>query len=280
MSLSTGFTWTHKNIKLLGYSMAGISTSIVFPEADVCFDVAQGLPYQLPVNTLLITHGHLDHASGIPYLIGQKAMTGQLPPVFYMPQALVQPMRQMMKIWSEIEAHTYQFRFQAIAPGEEAPLKAPYFFRPFTTEHRVPSQGYTVFLKKKSLKVQFRGLEPDELGRLRREGADLDEFTDEPVISFTGDTKIEFLKNPTVAQSRVLIMEVTYWDGKKSVANAREWGHIHFDEFLQQLPSIKSEKILLIHASARYSTRELLKIMDERVPEHFKDRVELFPRPS
>jgi ribonuclease Z len=118
-----------------------------------------------------------------------------------------------------------------------------------------------------------------ELGRLRRQGQDLDEFIDEPVVSFTGDTRIEFLDDETVRRSRVLIMEVTYWDKKKSVENAREWGHIHFDELLPRLESIKSEKILLIHASARYSTAELKKILDERLPEHFKHRVELFPRP-
>ena len=66
MSLDHGYTWVHKDIKLVGYSLAGTTTSIAFPSADVVFDVAQGLPFQIPIKHLLITHGHMDHASGLP----------------------------------------------------------------------------------------------------------------------------------------------------------------------------------------------------------------------
>jgi ribonuclease Z len=280
MSLSTGFVWQHKNIRLLGYSMAGICTSMIFPDADVCFDVGPGLPFQNPVPNVLITHGHMDHASGVPYLIAQKAMTGQLPPTVYMPDALLRPLRDVMRIWQEIDHHTYQFQFKALNPGQEAPLKAPYFARTFPTYHRVPSQGYTVFERKKRLKPEFRDLEPHILGDLRRKGEVIDEHFEENILSFTGDTKIEFLDSDQVRGSRILVMEVTYWDNKKSVANAREWGHIHLDELIPRLESLKCEKIVLIHASARYSTRYLKEILDARIPEHLKSRVDLFPRPT
>lgn len=279
MSLAAGYVWKHKNIRLIGYSMAGICTSIVFPDADVCFDVGQGLPFQIPVPNILITHGHMDHASGLPYLIAQKAMTGQTPPTVYMPEPLLRPMRDIMRIWQEIDHHTYQFQFKSVAPGEERPLKAPYFFRAFPTQHRVPSQGYTVFEKKKKLRPEFKDLGPHELGDLRKKGEIIDEHFEEAVLSFTGDTKIEFLESEQVRKSRVLVMEVTYWDKKKSVENAREWGHIHLDEVIPRLESLKCEKVVLIHASARYNTPYLREILDARLPEHLKDRVDLFPRP-
>lgn len=279
MSLSNGFTWKHKNIRLVGYSVAGISTSLVFPDADVCFDVAQGLPFQIPVPNILISHGHMDHAAGIPYLIAQKAMTGQTPPTFFMPETLVQPMREIMRLWEHIDGHTYQYQFHGVRPGQERPLKAPYFFRPFPTLHRVPSQGYTIFERKKRLKHEFRDLDPYELGNLRKKGVALDEQYEEAVISFSGDTQIEFLDHEQVRNSRILIMEVTYWDKKKSVENARTWGHIHLDELIPRLPTLNCEKILLIHASARYNSPYLRQILDARIPEHFKSRVDLFPRP-
>ena len=279
MSLATGYTWNHKGIKLVGYSMAGITTSLAFPDADACFDVGQGLPFQIPIPNILLTHGHMDHASGLPYLLGQKAMLGQTPPNVYMPEVLIGPMRQMMKIWGEVEGHTYQYQFQVPVPGTEYPLKPPYFFKTFTTFHRVGSHGYTVFERKKRLRSEFKDLDPRALGDLRRKGEELDEYIIDPVVSFTGDTKIEFLDHPQVRESRILVMEVTYWDAKKSVENAREWGHIHFDEFLEKLPTIKSEKILLIHASARYTTPYLKSIIESRVPEQFKSRIDLFPRP-
>ncbi|RYZ77436.1 MAG: hypothetical protein EOP05_01845 [Proteobacteria bacterium] len=75
------------------------------------------------------------------------------------------------------------------------------------------------------------------------------------------------------------VMEVTYWDNKKSVENAREWGHIHLEELLPRLEGLKNERIVLIHASARYSTKYLEEILDARLPEYLKGRVTLFPRP-
>ena len=279
MSLATGYVWTHKNIRLVGYSMAGISTSIVFPDADVVFDVGQGLPFQIPVPNILISHGHMDHASGLPYVISQKAMMGQTPPNVYMPEGLMSPLKQIMRLWEQIDNHTYQYQFRTVKPGEEVAVKAPYYFKTFSTYHRVDSQGYTVFERKKRLKPEFKNLDPRELGDLRKKGEVLEEHFDEPVLSFTGDTKIEFLDNPDVRNSRVLLMEVTYWDNKKTVENARLWGHIHLDELIPRLESLKCEKIVLIHASARYTTPYLKEILDARIPEHFKHRVELFPRP-
>jgi ribonuclease Z len=46
---------------------------------------------------------------------------------------------------------------------------------------------------------------------------------------------------------------------------------------LPYLPQIQSEKIVLIHLSSRYSTVEALKILNQKIPQEFRDRVELFP---
>ena len=121
----------------------------------------------------------------------------------------------------------------------EYPLKGPYFFKICPTYHRVASQGYTVYERKKRLKPEYRDQDPQTFGRARAEGKILDEFYNEPVLSFSGDTRIEFLDSEEVRKSRLIILEMTYWDKKKTVENARHWGHIHLDELIPRLESLK-----------------------------------------
>lgn len=279
MSLAQGYPLVYGDLRLVGYSLAGISTSIGMPEADVLFDVAQGLPFQTPFNTILLTHAHMDHASGLPYLISQKSMQNRARPLVIMPEEAIDPLKRIMSIWHEIDQFEYAFEFRSVKPGEAIPLKGDFFAKTFPTFHRVPSQGYTIFRRKRRLKPQYAKLSPHELGSLRRNGEVLDEVLEENLVSFTGDTKIEFLENDQARKSKLLFMEVTYWNEQKSVANAREWGHIHFDELLPRLEKIEAERIVLIHASARHTTKAIREIIDERVPEYLKPKLILFPRP-
>lgn len=271
--------WKYKNWSLVGNSTAGITTSLVCPELGVAFDVAQGLPWAFSMKQFLITHSHMDHAAGIPYLISQKALTGQKAPEFYMPPSMVEPLHEIMRIWQRIEGHQYEFQFFGVTTGERYPIKGPFHFKSFPTVHRVPSTGYCVFQESKKLKKQYQNLRGDEIAKLKNQGVEVETVFDEPLMAFTGDTQIEFLDGPEfVRNAQILIMEVTYIDQKKSVQSARDWGHIHLDEFLERLPDLKNERIVLMHLSARYSCSEFRKILEKKLSPEDLERVVVFPR--
>jgi ribonuclease Z len=266
------------DLSIQGLSLSGIRTSIVIPELSIGFDVAQGLPFNLHLKKYFLTHGHLDHAAGVPYIISQKNMHSEPKAEFYMPESMIEPLTEIMKLWGKIEDHQYRYEFIAVNEKSEIDLNPKYSVRPFPTLHRVPSFGYTVMGKNKKLKQEFSHLNGSEIQKAKALGQAVDEIIEAPLISFTGDTQIEFLQmNGQARKSKYLLMECTYLDEKKSVEHARTWGHTHLDEIIPRLKDIESEKIFLIHISSRYSTREALEILKNRLPSSEQDRVILFP---
>lgn len=242
--------------------------------------MGQGLPFQVPARHVMITHGHLDHASGIPYLISQKNMNSQENTTFYVPEALHDPLLEIIRVWQKVDDHEYKFHLRSVKPGELFDLDKLYCARAFATPHRVPSQGYLLFQKRRKLSEKFTGASREEILRAKAEGIDPSENVLEPVVAFTGDTKIEFLENdPEVGKAKVLFVEATFWDDEKPTEHARRWGHTHLDEVIELLPRLQNEKIVLIHASIRYSSRYLEQILDRRLSKEQRERVVLFPRP-
>lgn len=251
---------------------------MALPQLHLCFDVAQGFPFQFHLRKYFITHGHLDHAAGIPYLISQKAMNSLAPGDFFMPASLVEPLDKIMQLWQQIEGHEYKYHFHPTRPKDLIEIDKHHCVRAFQTVHRIESLGYTVFKKNKKLKPQYSGLSETELIDLRKKGAAIQEEYENPLVSFTGDTQIEFLfKEDWIRKSKILIMESTYLDQVKSVEHARRWGHTHLDEILNHLDEIESERIVLIHTSSRYSWEHAKALLKERIPAKHADRVVLFP---
>jgi ribonuclease Z len=272
-------TYGFGELSLIGNSLAGQGTSLLCPELKIAFDVAFGLPYLLPARDFFISHAHMDHAGGIPYLISQKNLMSLPAPRLYMPESTCGPMTRVLNTWQEMEGHVYDYRLIGLKEGDWVPLKGSWGVRSFRTHHRVPSLGYTLFKLRKRLKPEYRDFDRQALLDLKSRGETLEDNFEEAYLSFTGDTQIEFLEGPAwVRESKLLVMEVTYIDEKKSPASAREWGHIHLEELLAYLPRLKNERLLLIHLSARYKCRELRELLARRLPPEWQGRVDVFPR--
>jgi ribonuclease Z len=279
MSLSEGYLFTHGDLQFVGYTLAGITTSVVFKNANLAFDVGQGLPFQMGARRILLTHGHLDHAAGVPYLIAQRNMQSQMQNDVYTPPGLAEPLGKILALWQEIDQHEYSFTLNPVAPGTMVDIDKHFCFKPFRTVHRVESQGYLVYQKKKRLKESLRKAGQEAILAARRRGEDVNEPYLEPVVAFTGDTQGEFIGgDPDVARARLLFVECTFFGESRTVEHARAWGHLHYDELRSLLPRLKNERIVLTHASVRYSNHFIDQLLNETLSPEDRARVVLFPR--
>jgi ribonuclease Z len=229
------------------------------------------------MKTFFISHGHMDHAAGIPYIISQKAMHQHPAPVFYMPEDLVEPLEVIMQQWMKIENHQYQYHFKPLKAGDRVEVKPGFFVEALQTYHRVSSLAYCLIETKKKLKVQYSHLHGGKIAELKKNGVVVEDHSEKALFTFSGDTTSEFLKKSERArQSQILAIESTYVDQSKTIEHAKKWGHTHWDEILPMIPTLDCEKILVLHISSRYSTDYAQKKISEQLSSQDQERVVVF----
>ncbi|MCE9500526.1 MAG: MBL fold metallo-hydrolase [Leptospira sp.] len=269
--------FSYKGFEFNGISEGGIRTSIGVPRFKLMFDIGSIHPDRIHFENLLLTHGHLDHSAGIPYFVSQRSLQKLKPANIYVHESVFEPLNRILKIYSEMEGFDYPECLKIARENEPVELSKNFFFKPLKTFHRIPSQGYTIFEKTKKLKSEFSGFSDREIMQKKIEGESVTEDKDVPMVSFSGDTKIEYvLEHKDVAESKILFLECTYIDEERNVERARLWGHIHLDEIVAYANEFKNEKIVLIHFSKRYSFKYISEMIRKKIPKILSDRIHLF----
>ncbi|KAK9824615.1 hypothetical protein WJX72_011739 [[Myrmecia] bisecta] len=260
-----------------GISVAGQETCIILPQLKLVFDTGRCPQRSVYQQTVLLSHGHLDHVGGLPFHVATRSMLSLPPSIVLLPAAIEEGTRSFLDGLSALNGGALEYELKPCQAGKEVQLGNKHFAVPFPTSHPVASQGYVVYSRRQKLKAHLVGKPSNEIRDLKLSGQEVSDTVDVPEVAFTGDTSADFLTSPAskaAFRAKLLIMELTFLEsgGTVSTEHAREMGHMHIDDFIAHADKFQNECILLIHFSARYSRAVILDLLAAKLPDNLRSK--------
>jgi ribonuclease Z len=263
------------DIDIIGYSVAGEETVVAMPQFDVCFDVGKAPDQIIPINNVLLTHGHMDHSAGLAYYLSQRNFCGISAGTIIAPDNLLPTIRQIINLWSKLDGNKIPAKLIGVKPGDEHKVKPNLVARVFPTKHSKGSVGFTVIEKRKKLKSEYKGLTGPQIVELKKQGIEIDYPLEFPIVTYLGDTQyVDFSQLKYIVDSKILIAECTFYEGEHTT-RAKAGRHMHIDEFVTLLNNLNNEHIIITHTTQRTPMSEIRKILRKALPKDKYNRITL-----
>ncbi len=268
-------TVTAGQLTIRGISVGGVYTSLYVPELGILFDCGAPARSVGAVDTIVLSHGHADHVGSLPALLGIRGLTGKTkPPRVIMPAEIVEDLSTALAALSKLQRFPLEIEAIGMSPGDSFALRPDLEIRAVRTFHPVPSLGYLIVRRVTKLKAALVGLPGPEIAARRRAGEDINDVADRLELAYATDTLVSVLDHsPELLQARVLIIECTFLDERKSLEAARAGCHIHLDEIIERADKFENEHVVMMHFSQLYRPDEIAALLDRRVPPELRKKI-------
>ncbi len=260
------------DLEIIGYSVAAEETVIALPQLDVCFDVGKAPDQVISINNVLLSHGHIDHCSGIAYYLSHRNFNGQKPGTVLAPGNMIRPIQQILDAWGQLDGTQVPANLVGVKVGDEYQIKPNLFVRTFPTKHSRGSLGYTVIEKRKKLKSEYTELTGPQIVELKKQGVTIDYPVEIPIVTYFGDTQYaEFSQLDYVANSKILITECTFYEDEH-IERADVGRHMHVKELAKLVRQMNNEHIIITHVTHRTSLAAAKKMLRETLDKRDVDK--------
>lgn len=270
-------SWEFKkgtNLSLFGYSRCRDKTFLHVPELNLGLDC--GFVQGRQPRTVLLSHGHADHSTDLPFVAQRKGGAD-----IYMPTACVRKAKSLIKAEVEMngccdydEALAAPFELHGVKGGDSFTFLTTdvgskkrgteYEVEVFDCVHSVPCVGFGVSEKRQRLKEDYKSLPGKEIGALKKSGVEVSEAYTAPLFLFMGDTHASvFDTNSRLFDYPVIITECTFPLDEPNIQNrALRDGHTCWKDLEPHILAHPDTTFVLIHFSLRYSAEDIVNHFD------------------
>lgn len=270
-------------LEVQGFSIGGLATYLMVPEWKTCFDIGECPVEAVRYPYVFLTHSHGDHARGLLRHFSLRRMLNIAPAEYFVPDFLVEPLRNLAKAWCDLEGHRnrpeYIPEFHPLPKRGIVELNRQLRVSTFPVDHRVRSLGFTVQEVRKKLKPEYHGTVGYELGALKKQGVEIETETLTPRLTFIGDSTLKTLeREPHCLDSEILVVESTFiLPEDREMAGPK--GHLHLSELFELLASepeaCRFQHLVLKHFSMKYTRGQIESVVRRTTPEFLRERVRL-----
>ncbi len=265
-------------IAIEGVSIAGHESFYKLPGFRSLLEFGRAPEDTVGFGTIFLSHAHLDHAAGLTHHASRRRLGGLAPARVFAPDEAGADLEGWIAACERLERIRYGVEVVRVVPGGGVRLRNDLEVRFLPGRHRVPTVGYLFCEVRHKLKDEFAGLAGPEIARLRASGAELTRREEIPLLAYTGDCGVDiFDAAPEILRARVLLIECSFLR-VEDVARARDYEHLHLQDFLDRAERFENEAIVLTHFSLRYSPEEIREAAGA-LPQGLRDRVILFLPP-
>jgi ribonuclease Z len=262
------------DLRIEGWSRAGDDNWFRVHPPGLAFDVGRGALQLAGAQDVFLTHGHLDHALGLPFVLSQRSLHRHVHTRVFCPAGTAESLRAFIAAAEGLERACYQYDLVPLAPGDRVEVGRGLIVEAFATDHVVPSLGFLLWRCRRRLAAAFAGLPRAELIALREKGVDTSEVVEDLWLAYCGDTGPGvFEREPRLFQARVLMMECTFL-GEEHRDKGALYKHLHLGDIAQRAGEFRNEALVLHHLSRRFRVEDLRAEVERRLPE-LADRIHI-----
>jgi ribonuclease Z len=259
-------------LRLEGASRAGTETWLRVHPPGLAFEAGRGALPLAGARDLFLSHGHLDHALGVPVVLSQRSLHQHAGTRVFCPAAIAGDLADFVAAAARMENAVYDWELVGMDPGQRVEVGKGMVVEAFAGDHVVPSLGYHLFRQRQRLREDLAGSPREELLARRAAGEEITDTVEQLALSYLGDTGPGiFTREPRLFTARVLVAECTFV-GDELRHKGALYKHLHVADFAAHAERFENEAIVLMHLSRRHRRGDLLADVARRMPS-LADRV-------